>query len=218
MSVISSNHTFVPFVAGQSKAFEGQVLAKATYKGRNGKAPEFASVCVSIPKMDLNTEQILAAKDHILAMFEDCREKIIRGLHEAGKTSVNDAEIGFAACLEYLEDVKQGTRLSGEDVKQWFEESFADSLRVVFADKLGLGDNPNDAEVKQVEQRVNGYREACVSLASPRTLFKDAKAIALKDAITKHCNDSDPMAMRFVARLDKMLIENAKMSQDLEAL
>ena len=108
MSELSRDHTFAPFVAGKSVASSiEQRLAKVTFKTVTDPDTKLKSKkdskCVSIPMVSrLGSEVIEAMKPHILAMYHDAQDGIIRELVEEGKTSVNDAQIDSAAVVAFL--------------------------------------------------------------------------------------------------------------------
>lgn len=211
MSIISNEHTFVPFVSGKSTAFEGQRLAQITFKTVTDKVTKKQSkrdsMCVSVPVLDVTADNMMAMKSHVVAMIHKVQDSIIRDRVIAGNTSVNDEHIAFNAVLEYLDAESEGSRIKGEDVTAWFDvaEGFADKLRVVFADKLGLSDSPSEAETKQVEQQVNQYRACYVALAGGKKMYEPKVAEKLAATIERYCDTAeDTIASKFYTRLTKM--------------
>lgn len=210
MSIIGENHTFAPFTSGKSVAFAGQRLSQITFKtvtDGEGNKTKRDSVCVSIPVLDVSQNEMNAMKGHIVAMVHKAQDGIIREMVLAGHTSVATEQVNFASVLEYLDSESEGTRLTKEDVVAWFDSTngLADSLRVVFADKLGLSDVPSEGETKRLEQMVTQYRECYASLAGGKKMFEKPIAEKLGKTLEKYCGSEDAIAGRFIGRLNKMV-------------
>lgn len=208
MSVLSSDHTMVQFESGKSKAYEGQRLSQITFKtvtDGNGVKTKRDSMCVSIPVLEVSQGHFDALKGHITAMVHKAQDGIVREMVLNGKTSVNDSQIDFNAVLEYLDSESEGTRLTKEDVVAWFDKDLADSLRLVFADKLGVSDSPTEQETKHVEQKVNQYRECYAALAGGKKMYEKPVATMLYKTLDKYCGEDDVIAVRFSGRLQKMV-------------
>ena len=214
MSILSADHTFESFTAGKSVAYQGQRLVKVTFKfteameKRGEKKRE--SLCVSVPELAKPTsDQVAVLMPHILSMMQGAQNGIVRELAESGKTSVNDAQIGFGAILAYLDSESEGERLTSEAVKDWFNGTLGDILTVAFADKLGISDTPTEAQQKQITQTLNIYRENFASLAGGKTK-KSNEQIAFLEKALKFAPADDALAGKFAARFASMRKANAE--------
>ena len=209
MSVISQNHSIVPFVstgALRSKPFEGQRLAKAIYKSRNDKAAAFPNVCVSIPVVPTLwvTENVDALAPYVRSLIADTQDKIIRERYEAGATSVADEEIGIASVIAYLEEDSKSGRMTGDDIRAWFASELQDMIMVAIADKLSIGNEPSEADTKRIEQAVNVYRDKFASLAGGKTVLSEQVCEKLL-TVLRLANDSEQaVTVKMVAKLEGM--------------
>lgn len=207
MSLVTNAHAVVPFDAKTSKPFDGQRLAKVTYKTpRSGNiADKKQSICVSIPiiaAVDI-TDHIQSFVPHIVALCKSSQDSIIKELYEAGASNITDGDISVGKILDYLAEESKGNRLTKEIIVDWFDASLADILTVAFAEKMAISDTPTDVESKRLEQTVNVYRDKLASLAGGKTCFPADVAIKLQKALELADSD-DVMAQRFRERLVKM--------------
>lgn len=204
MSNISQTHTIVAFDSKSSKPYEGQRLAKITYKtSRKTGIKEKDSVCVSIPKLEITTEELISLKPFLLNYLEGVQDTMIREAYEKGATSIHSDQIAVSAMLEWLDEDSKGGRLTKEYIVEWFNTSLADTLTVALADKLGIGDTPTESQVKKLEQMLAVYRDKFASLAGGKTSFAADVAIKLQKAL-EFADTDDLIAQRFNTRLEKM--------------
>lgn len=209
MSAISNIHSIVAFDSKTSKAFENQRLAKVIYKtSRTTGIKEKESVCVSVPKLEIDDSDLIQFKPYISAYLESVQDAIIRLKYEEGKTSIHSNDIGIHAMLDYLEEDSKGGRLTKEFITEWFNASLADTLTVAIADKLGISDTPSEVETKKIEQMINVYRDKFASLAGGKTSFAADIATKLQKAL-EFADSDDMLAQRFNARLEKMKENNS---------
>ena len=219
MSLISSAHSLVKFVSGESKAFAGQRLAKIGYKKTKENPNPLESVCTSIPFISLTTEDAITLLPHLREFCEDVQDKIIRARYEAGATSINDSEISVEAICKYLAESASisGGRFTKAAALEWCENSgYSDALRLRFAELLGISDNPTDEEVKQVELQVSGYTDKLAALTGSKTYYAPEVAKKLLRSL-EISGVTDSAVAKFEARLQEM-IANPNTSPDMLAL
>jgi hypothetical protein len=210
MSVVSNVHTVTIFDSKTSKAYEGQRLARITYKtvrkGENAGTRK-DSKCVSIPAVkELSDTVYQAMEPYMLTLYHSAQDSIIRELIDNGATIILDEQINDAAVLEYLAQEAQGSRLTKEVVISWFNESLADTLTVAFADKLGVSDSPTAEQTKVLEQNINIYRECFAGLAGGKTSYTPEKATKVLRALEIAGDiEGDDIARKFAARLKEMV-------------
>lgn len=208
MSNVSNQHDIKEYISGESKALTGQYLAKAIFKGRNGKAAQYKSQCASVPVIDERDVQthLLDLMPHIMSMLRNAQNECVRTAFLAGKKSISSQEVNINAAILQLDAEAKGTRLTAEDVVAWFDAEVQDALTVAFADKLGISDKPSEQEMKRIQQNVEGYKQMFASLSSGKTRYSKAQAEKLLKALQISESDS-VLADKFSARLQQMIAE-----------
>lgn len=206
MSVISNVHSVVPFDSKTSKAFDGQRLIKVIYKtvrkGENAGTRK-DSKCVSIPAdVVLDDDTYSAFEPHILSLYKDTQDSIIRYLVDAGATEIQDAQIDSKAVLLWLEEEAKGNRLTREAVTIWFNASMADLLTVAFGDKLGVSDTPTESQVKQIDVAVGVYRDKFAGLAGGKTSYDKETSVKLLKVL--ELVEENEITAKFQKRLEGM--------------
>ena len=211
MSVISSTHSVVAYDPKTTKPFEAQRLAKVLYKTPrmlpDGTTPEKKqNMCVSIPRIgSISEAQMVALRVHVIGMLENAQDAIVRTRVEAGAASIADTELSIDSCIAWLDADSKGDRLTKEYIIAWYGEVLADILVVAIADKLGIGDAPNEAEAKKLEQRSNVYRDNFAMLAGGKTQFSADKAGKLVKVL--ELVSEDELAGKFITRLKGMQVK-----------
>jgi hypothetical protein len=206
MSNISNRHSFVAYVAsgsGKTTAYAGQRLSVVRFKkDKNGnKAKD--SQAVSIPVASLATEDYTVLATHITDWFKSVQDEIIREKCIGGSSDVSDEEISVSAVNAFLVAQSAGDRLTSEAIKEWFNAELNDPLLVAFADKLGIGDAPNEEQSKKLEQMCNVYRDKFGSLAGGRTMYDAATRDKLLKALSL-IDCSEGIASKLNAKLTAM--------------
>lgn len=213
---IGNCHTVNAFVAGTSKAMDGQRLAKVGYKKTKDNPNPLKSVCVSVPMIDtpFTAEQIEKLQDHIVAMVEKAQDGIIRGLYEAnpGLMSVGDDEITIEKCIEFLEMEETGGRLTIEKINAWFVDSGLSEKLTEFLRMNGAKKLSGEALEKAVIQSLNGYKGMIAGLSGGKTHYdaKQREKLQVVLAMTEECDD---LAEKLNARIEAM----AKKDSDIAA-
>ena len=162
MSIISNRHTIVK-LDKDSKALSGQFLARVIAKqNKDGTYhPNLTeSKCVSIPVIQLTSEQLTAFMPHVVKMCQDAQESIIRdAIIMNNITEVSDDDISVSAILAYLED-GGSKRITREYLQQWFTESYGEQAAsfVVNGLKYDPASLTADQE-KRVTQSMNILRD-----------------------------------------------------------
>lgn len=213
MSNISNRHNVNLFVAGKSQALSGQRLAKVGYKSSKNAPAQYPSICVSVPHinpMDIENN-VQALLPYIADMIESVQEKIIKSLYESSNgqlKSVGDEDISVQSCIRFMEAEKNGGRLTGDMIGQWFKGSMHDNLYVILAEKLGFND-PSEAQEAQIEKVLNGYKGLVVSLAGGKTLLTEIQRESIKKAIELCGLVEDDIGARLLNRIENMSKEKS---------
>lgn len=210
MSQVSNRHTVVPFVAGKTVALNDQRLAKVGYKTTKKQKAKFANVAVSVPVISTDSKEFNdlmgsgRMDKYVIGLLENAQDGIIRSLYESNNgvlSSVSDEEIGFDACIAFMEAESTGNRLTKEAIEAWFDESMKDNLYVVIAEKLGFNE-PTENQDKEIQKHLNGYRGVFSSLAGGKTFLQPTQIKGCKTALS--IVEDDDMAKRLMNRLTNM--------------
>lgn len=206
MSNVSTRHTFTPLVSqgkDKSVALSGQRLAVCRFKTGKSGAKAIASQCCSVPMVQLEAQDYEVLSGHIAQWFAGVQDDIIRELVIAGKDAVESDQISVDAVSQYLRAQAAGDRLNGEQIKYWFDGELLDVLTVAFADKLGVGDSPSEADTTKISQMCNVYRDSFAAMAGGRTVFDASKRAKLEKALSL-ADCTDGIGARLAAKLQSM--------------
>lgn len=214
---IGNRHSVRAFIAGESKAMEGQRLAKVGFKKSKDNPNPLKSVCVSLPMIEqpFTAEQLEALNPHIVAMLEKAQDGIIRGMYESNPEilSVGDEELSIEKCIEFLEMEETGGRLTIEKLAQWFDlalsAKLAEFLRVQGGKKLS-----GEALDKAVAQSLNAYKGMITAISGGKTHY-DAKQRDKLMTILAMTEDGDEMAEKIVGRIETMAKKDEKIAASL---
>lgn len=226
MSIIdTANHNVVKYESGKTKAFEGQRLAVITYKTVKDKNNALYNVkrenkAVSLPLIsdDSVSSNLVALLPHVKAMLYKAQDAIIREKLDSGNViSIATEEVSLESIVEYLDNSNESGRLTKESVASWFDESIADNLMLALAEKLGVSEVPTDAESKQIESIVTGFKDKISALAGGKTSYEPKMCESLKKCLSLAPSE-DILAGKFMVRLDKMIADNSASVSLLDAL
>ena len=205
MSNIANVHDVVVYDAKVTKPFHGQRLAKVLYKTPKDGSVKPDNKAVSIPVInDLAASELERLKPFIVAMVQDTQDAIVKELVESGSKQIQDSQITVDCCIAWLATEAQGNRLTKEYIVEWFVNTLQDLLTVAIADKLGVGNDPTDADAQKVEQMVNAYKGSFAMLAGGKTSFSPAKVDKMLKVL--ELVDDDALGMKFAAKLQEMKV------------
>lgn len=205
MSNVSNTHDVIAYVSGTTKALSGQRLAKVTYKKDKETGIKKESRAVSIPAIATNDiqENLAVLLPAIRSFLESQQDAIVRKLVDSGASVVQDSDISMAAIASFAEEENTGARLTKESIGAWFDTGIADTLRVAFADRLGLSNTPTADEMFRVETAVATYKDKFAAMAGGKTSYIPEVAEKLAKAL-EFAADDDEIAVKFRTRLEKM--------------
>ena len=217
---ISNRHTVLPFVAGTSKALTNQRLAKIGYKLTEKMKAEgktaLKSVCVSVPVIsEIDESQLDRLMPHIVAVLNGAQDGIIRNMYEADPSimSIGDDDISLDACIEYLETVETGGRLTIESLTEWFVLSLETKLEE-FLTMHGRKSLDGDKLTHAVNQSLAGYKGMITAMAGGKTHY-DVSQRAKLTTVLAMTEDGDDVAERLHARLTAMAKKDEKVAASL---
>lgn len=204
---------------------KGMRLARIIYKQtaeekKAGKASKESQACF-VPAMRWNeiVTQLSSndtLQDAVLNMLEGYQDKIIRKVTDSGRSPC-EADLCVNALITYIKEEQEQTgtgRLTKERIVEWFDSTLADRLTVAFAERLGVTEEPNEAQAAKIEQAIAGYKDKLAALAGGKTSYSVEVVEKLQQAL-KYADSDDAMAARFSERLAGMV---QKQADDLMAL
>lgn len=218
MSNVSSFHSIQSY-SGKESALSGQRLITVTFKTdkETGIKPE--SKCVSVPLVadSFGTEIIdnwELVQKHVYGFFADIQDKIVRESVIDGKDQVHENEIGLFSCLDYLNQVSSGGRLSKEVLSNWFSEEVEPVLATVLCEKLGVvNSSPTVQQEKVLTQTLKRFEQWICSLAGTKTLFGNDTILQLEKCFS--LVGSSPLLDKLNAKLIEMKKQNSMLSDGL---
>jgi len=105
--------------------------------------------------------------------------------------------------------------MTQEVIANWFDVSLAESLSVLFADKLGLSETPTNEESEKVEMFVSVYKNKFSGLASNLVNYSIEETDKLLSALDKCSELDDKINSDLVSIKIKTKLVNMKTPVDL---
>ena len=222
MSIIdNANHSVITYT-GKEKPFTGQRLSKVTWKTNTDKDSPYYNIkreskCVSLPVITAQNieDNMHALAPHIASYLHGVQDKMVRELLEAGSNVVSIAtnDVSVASIIEYLESSDESGRLTKDSVAAWFDSTVSEPLAMLIGTKLGVSEAITDAESAKVMEVVTAFKGKIAALAGGKTSYEPKVCKSLLNALSL-VEGNDALAVRFTARLNKM-IEDASKQVDL---
>lgn len=168
------------------------------------------SVSVDVPVLDVSILSAVAFTPFLLEYMNSIQDKLARTLIEKGiKEAVIPTLLGATEMLEFLTAENESGRITKEKAISWFDAELADLLTVSLADKLGLSDTPDDAQVMKLNKLIVIYKDKICGLAGGKTSYAPKVAAQLYDAISlSDLEDKNGIGHKFSLRLQKMSIQD----------
>lgn len=204
---------------GEWKAYDSQLtipeiagtrIVKALYQtnAKTGKKLRENSY-VRLPTSHI-TEEVVVARiselsPYVLAWLQELEAIELRTQHKKGQLAVFISGLSLDSIIAKLEESEAGARLNKEKIEAWYDSYLLNSLTVLFASKMGIGDTPSEEQLAKLEIVLNAYKAKFASLASGKVYIKESDCKAMLVVIR---SDEDAavslLGMRFIARLEKM--------------
>jgi hypothetical protein len=189
--------------------FGGRVV-KCLYKAKkvDGEmvASEHSNSCLEIPfiKTEEVQENLETLMPHLVGFLETTQDAMVKAKHMEGVTEVEESSFSVADIVTYLEATTTSGKLSKEVAEQWFDDEVADTLTVLFADKLGISDEPTEEDAAKIAQVCSVYKKKLAALVGPKTFYMPEESEKLVKAIKLAEADTTTIGSRFVNRLERM--------------
>lgn len=203
MSVISNKHTAQVYDAKTSAPFAGQrLVVTIAKKDKNGNYGQYLqqTMCTSIPMLDSYNVNNARLTPHIVDFLRSVQNNIINDGLKTGQNVFDDVELDEAAICTYLEQSSSGDRWDAERVADWFTTNVAPYVTEKLMEK-GADDTAIEAKLGAMTETVAdalGSR-AKITLNKAKAILNILQLIPHEDLI------KDAIALRFVARLDKII-------------
>lgn len=204
----SADMLFNSYDPKQPVTMEGLRTSKLLYKvNPNTKKALAENSCVFLPAIAAAEleKNLSGLSDYLCNYLETVQDKIIRELHLTGVASVKPEQVSIASIISYLESTTTTSRLSGDDIKAWFDADMKEGLLFAFVESMGLdADNISEEDLQRVEIVVGAYRGKFAMLASGKTVFKVEDIEQLTKALNVCGLADSPLGSRFIARMSNM--------------
>jgi len=163
--------------------------------------------CVFLPAIsgkDVESK-LVELSEYLCGYLETVQDKMIRELHATGAASFSPDKVGIDSIISYLASTATVSRLSGDDIKAWFDSNMHDGLVVAFAESMSLDiEDITEEDLGRIEIVVGSYKSKFAMLASGKTVFKEEDIVSLTKAIAVCGLEEDMLGSRFAARLGNM--------------
>ena len=206
----ADTNTYRPYDSqlGEQPSIAGYRNVKCLYK-TNAKTGKVAADNSQIRIEDDITEKVITERvaelaPYLIGFLQGEQDKIVKKLHLQGMTLLSPKQYGLDAVVAALEAAGTGHRLNKEQIEQWFNTEMLEPLMVAFADKMGVSEQPTEAEEKKLETVLQVYRSKFGSLASGKTHYRKEDAESLQKALDITEATSGVLGERFYVRLEKM--------------
>lgn len=202
MSTISNRHLFTEFVSGESKPFDGQRLAKVSYKNKSGKK----SQCVSIPRLSDDEIAIIHLQFPVNARkrVEDFQDSLIRALYESKKSEITSEEIDVDQIAAFLSASAEGNRISAESVTEWWNSGFRDEIAMpVLSEKYGTEDSA------LLERKAKLWCDAFIALCGRNAITRE-RVNSLREML-EFADEGDSVAGKLMNKVNSLTEELDKM-------
>lgn len=207
------NYIFLPYDPKAPITEAGKRTIKIMYKvaktGANAGIVKGANSCLLVAPLKVSDveENVEALKLHVLAMLEAEQDKIAKGFHLAGSSLVSPSNLTVVEIIKSLEAERESGRMNKEILTDWFTETLADNLMLLFAGKLGVSEVPTVEESKKVERFVDVYKNKFCGLASNLVTYQKDEAEKLLIAMEKCEVDfvNDSIAGKVKEKLERMI-------------
>lgn len=211
----AGNLVFLPYDPKAPISEKGLRTSKVMYKtaktGENAGIKKGNNVCMLVEPLESAdvTANIDRLIPHIIGMLELEQDKIIKAAHIAGgdDSTLEVSAIDIEHILAVLEAERVSGRMTKEVITDWFDSELADTLTVLFADKLGISEEPTQQEADKIDAFIGVYRAKFAGLSSGVVSYSVDESTKLLAALEKCGIDfvADIIAARIREKLNKMI-------------
>lgn len=163
---IGTAHVFNSLTKDSKALAADQRLVRLIAKGKNKSENLRESLCVSVPQVTIEqvTEYIDVLMPYVVGMVSDTQDKIIREYRvESGAADIHESLFDVSHCVAWLAENATGERLTGEMLKDWFDEDYQEAVREWLRSKPAL----NGATDDKIGHVYTVVRDLIVQYANP---------------------------------------------------
>ena len=164
------------------------------------EVPEFTAASVS-EAIRLYPQLV----EEFISTLYSAQREIIIGLAASGCRTLQYSDITLNKVAASIVPKVRAAKLSKDAITAWYTGDVADVMAVSIAGRLGLGDNPTDADMVRIQQVSNQVRDNLALLAAPAhkydTRVRDSLNWALDSIIASEL-DGSGMVERLKVRLN----------------
>ena len=125
----------IPEVAGTRVV---KSLYQANSDGIKVRESEYCYVPTKHITMEIVFSEFDKLGEYLVEYLRSVEDKMIVADHRKGALSVYPDGLSLEKIVNYLESKAQGSKLNKEMLIAWFKDSIAESLIILFADKMGI--------------------------------------------------------------------------------
>lgn len=168
----------------ESSAGHNTVVMKS--RGASSRIP--FSMAVEVPEFTLAdvtralSTYPLVGELFIKALADQQRELIVRAI-EGGAKVLQYSEITLDKVCSSIVPTVRAAKMSGDSIKSWYNLEAAEVMAVYIADRLGVSENPTDADMVKIAQVSNQVRDNLAKLASPNASFAEPVRASLNRSL-----------------------------------
>ena len=163
---IGTSHVFTKMNKDSKALAADQRLVRLIAKGKNKREHLSESLCVSVPQVTIEqvTEYIDTLLPYVVGMVADAQDKIIREYRiESGAADIHQSLFDVPHVVQWLAANATGERLTGDMLREWFTEDYAEACTEWLKSKPALA----NATEGKIEQSLNVVRDLIVQYANP---------------------------------------------------
>jgi len=192
-------------------ASNGHRFCKLIAKGENSKLA--SSVAVEVPHKQvsgsiLDNPRFPAIREYLQGAYDMLVNGAVKELVIKGAQTVQFSELSVEKLEAYAAIANESSgigQLSEASIKQWFDADARELVIVALADKLGISDTANDADVKRLEQIANQLRDNLAKLSSKKPVQFDERVRKALNMALEVSDTGDNMTSRLLAKLNTVV-------------
>lgn len=179
-------------------------------KSRGEKARLPFSMAVAVPEFTARDVSEAIAKypalvEEFISTLYAAQREIIIGLAASGTRTLQYSDITLDKVAASIVPKERAAKLSKDAIVNWYNSAAVDVMAVAIAGRLGISENPTDADMVRIQQVSNQVRDNLALLAAPAhkydTRVRDSLNWALDSIIAAGLDDSG-MDARLKVRLN----------------
>ena len=144
---------------------------------------------------------------YLIGFLQGIEDKSIKEQHKNGVKRISASSFTLEKIIASLEASGAGSRLNKETINTWFDDTLANSLAKLFADKSGVAvETASAEELAKLQGITNTYKAKFGALAAPKPSMQKADITALMTVldVTGAGEPLTGLSSRLYSKLDRM--------------